>query len=111
MKLTKKFTTALKAVVALRNSPVTMSNVQLAEATGSTVTVISQVMGNLRKNGIVNVKRGPGGGYSVNPEAGLVSALRISQAIGKRFTTTTEDSTPTNRLNNQIVKAFSDISV
>lgn len=107
MKLTKKLTTAIKAVSVLRGSTTTMSNVQLAEATGSTTTVVAQIMGNLRKNGIVTVKRGPGGGYTLS-ESGPVSVMRISQAVGRNFNVSSEENSPTGSLQKQIVQAFLD---
>ena len=101
---------AIKAVAFLRSQSGPVATRAIAMQVGSTINFIEQLMRKLRMAKIVNVKRGPGGGYFVNP-AEEVSALSIAFAVGKDLTTSSSDMTPTGRISMGVTEAFKNVLV
>jgi len=111
MKLTKKVELGVKAVDALKSKGGPARVQDLAVEIGTTVNFLEQIMRLLRKNNIVSVKRGPGGGYFLL-SGSSVTALQVAEALGGNFGTFTLDATtPTNRLNKAIVEAFQNTTI
>lgn len=82
MKLNKKLEIGLNAVVALKKREGFVRTQDIASEVGTTVSFLEQIMRNLRTNGIVNVKRGPGGGYALNKES-EITAYSVAKAVGR----------------------------
>lgn len=104
MKLNKKLEIGINAVMALKNREGFVKTADLASEIGTTVNFLEQIMRNLRNGGLVKVKRGPGGGYSLvnglNPEE--LNAFTVAKAVG-RFTDNLTDgdaSLPSQLLKN-----------
>ena len=108
MKLNKKLEIGINAVNILKTKTTATRTSDLALEIGTTVNFLEQIMRNLRTAGIVTVKRGPGGGYSLNRETfGNVTALDVANAVGRNISsTTTTGGAPVGRLNQAIVDAF-----
>lgn len=106
MKLNKKLEIGINAVSALRNREDFVRTADIAAEIGTTVNFLEQIMRNLRTGGIVTVKRGPGGGYSLNKNAEL-TAYSVAKAVG-RFNETQADGdvSLTAQLRNNILEAF-----
>jgi len=82
MKLNKKLEIGINAVAALKKREGFVRTADIAPEVGTTVNFLEQIMRNLRTGGIVTVKRGPGGGYSLNKEADL-TAYSVAKAVGR----------------------------
>lgn len=106
MKLNKKLEIGINAVTALKKREGFIKAADIAVEIGTTVNFLEQVMMNLRNRGIVNVKRGPGGGYSLNKEVDL-TAYSVAEAVGRFPNDSTEsDVSITGQLRNNIIEAF-----
>lgn len=105
MKLNKKVELGIKAVNALKNRQTPTRTADIASEVGTTVNFLEQIMRNLRSAGIVTVKRGPGGGYSLDTSK-TVTAYLVAQAVGRELGTPSADGTSTGRLKNAILDAF-----
>jgi Rrf2 family transcriptional regulator, iron-sulfur cluster assembly transcription factor len=106
MKLNKKLEIGINAVTALKKREGFVRTADIAIEIGTTVNFLEQIMRNLRTGGIVTVKRGPGGGYSLNKESDL-TAYAIAKAVG-RFPDNLKngDLSLPDQLRNNIVQAF-----
>lgn len=105
MKLNKKVELGIKALNALKNRPNPTRTVDIASEVGTTVNFLEQIMRNLRRAGIVTVKRGPGGGYSLDSSK-PVTAHAVAQAVGRDLGFPSPDGSSTGRLRNAILDAF-----
>lgn len=106
MKLNKKLEIGINAVTALKKRDGFVRTKDIAKEIGTTVNFLEQVMRNLRTDGIVSVKRGPGGGYSLNKESDL-TAYSVAKAVG-RFSDNLKDGdvSLTAQLQKNILEAF-----
>lgn len=106
MKLNKKLEIGINAVTALKKREGFVRTSDIAVEIGTTVNFLEQIMRNLRNGGIVSVKRGPGGGYSLNKESDL-TAYSVAKAVG-RFSDNLneEDASLPAQLRKNIVEAF-----
>lgn len=111
MKLNKKVEIGLNAITALKKREGFASSKDIAAEVGTTVNFLEQIMRNLRQGGIVNVKRGPGGGYSLNKET-EVTAYAVAKAVG-RFNdgVNTEDQSVANQLRQNILQAYQNVKL
>lgn len=106
MKLNKKVEIGINAVTALKNREGFVRTKDIAAEVGTTVNFLEQIMRNLRTGGLVKVKRGPGGGYSLNKEMDI-NAYLVARAVGRfnEYQTGTESKESTV-LRQNIVEAF-----
>lgn len=105
MKLNKKVELGIKAVEALKKYDAPSKISDLATEIGTTVNFLAQIMRNLRNEGIVTVKRGPGGGY-VLPKDSTVTAYHVAKAVGRDFGILSLDEAPMSRLTKAVTEAF-----
>lgn len=106
MKLNKKLEIGINAVSALKKREGFVRTADIAQEIGTTVNFLEQIMRNLRTGGIVTVKRGPGGGYSLNRESEL-SAYSVAQAVGRfKDSPAEEDASLPAQLRKNIMEAF-----
>lgn len=105
MKLNKKLEIGINAITALQKREGFTRTKDIAEEVGTTVAFLEQIMRNLRTQGLVSVKRGPGGGYSLNKEQ-PVSAYAVANAVGRDFGMLAEQTTANARLQEAIRLAF-----
>lgn len=106
MKLNKKLEIGINAVSALKKRDGFVRTSDIAAEIGTTVNFLEQIMRNLRTGGIVIVKRGPGGGYSLNKEINI-TAYSVAKAVG-RFQDNLKDGdvSLTAQLQKNIIEAF-----
>lgn len=106
MKLNKKVELGIKAVNALKSRTTPTRTADIAGEVGTTVSFLEQIMRNLRTAGIMTVKRGPGGGYSLDTTK-AVTAYDVARAVG-RFSEGIDagDTSATNLLRKSIADAF-----
>lgn len=106
MKLNKKLEIGINAVSALKKREGFVRTADIATEIGTTVNFLEQIMRNLRTGGIVTVKRGPGGGYSLNKET-EITAYSVAKAVG-RFNDNLKDGdvSLTAQLQKNILEAF-----
>ncbi len=106
MKLNKKLEIGINAVGALKKRDGFVTASEIADEIGTTVNFLEQIMRNLRTGGLVLVKRGPGGGYSLNPKATL-TAYNVAKSVGRFPNASREDSSSVNtKLRKNIIDAF-----
>jgi DNA-binding IscR family transcriptional regulator len=106
MKLNKKLEVGIKAVSALKRLSGGSANIaELAEEIDTTPNFLAQIMRNLRDENIVVVKRGPGGGYTVNQDL-KITAYHVAKAVGRDMGVLSLDQAPLNRLNKALIEAF-----
>lgn len=111
MKLTKKVVLGIKAVTALRTKAGYTKTSDLAKEVGTTVHFLEQIMRNLRASGIVEVKRGPGGGHFLPIDAN-VTAYDVARAVGKLSEgIDAGDTSATNQLRIAVVTAFQNVAI
>jgi Rrf2 family iron-sulfur cluster assembly transcriptional regulator len=83
MRLTTKGRYAVTAVLDLafhqEKGPVSLA--AISERQGISLSYLEQLFARLRRNGVVKSTRGPGGGYSLNREAGAISVSDIIVAV------------------------------
>lgn len=83
MRLTTKGRFAVTAMIdlALREhaGPVTLAGI--SERQRISLSYLEQLFGRLRRRGLVDSVRGPGGGYRLGREAGTVSVAEIIEAV------------------------------
>lgn len=108
MKLNKKLEIGINAITALKARDGFVRTADIAKEIGAPVNFLEQIMRNLRTEGIVTVKRGPGGGYSLNKDATL-TAFSVAKAVG-RFPDNLKngDLSVPDQLRNNILQAFLD---
>lgn len=81
LELTRKTDLALRAFRTLAGAPDRLSGRALADAVGTTVPFIAQVMGPMVRAGLVTSRPGPSGGYALAPGAAAASVLRVIEAV------------------------------
>lgn len=107
MKLNKKLEIGINAVSALKKrGDGFVRTADIALEIGTTVNFLEQIMRNLRTADIVQVKRGPGGGYTLN-KLSPYTALDVAKAVGRFPDNLVEgDVSLTAQLKNNILEAF-----
>lgn len=105
MKLNKKVELGINAVNALKKYENPARIQDIAAQIGTTVNFLAQIMRNLRNAGIVTVKRGPGGGYTL-AKGQPITAYSVAQAVGREFGTPNLDGEPLSRLSKALTEAF-----
>jgi Rrf2 family protein len=111
MKLTRELEVALNVLEVLKTKEAFARTEDLAKEVGTTVHFLEQIMRNLRIANIVAVKRGPGGGYTLNRSFGNITAYHVANALGRDFGVLKLDQAPTSRLHKSIVEAFLNTSI
>lgn len=111
MKLNKKLELGIKAVEALKNREAFTRTADIAQQIGTTTPFLELVMRDLRTAGIVNVRRGHGGGYVLNPEAGAITAYRVAVAVGREFGGNLDEANTSDRLRQSILEAFQKVTI
>lgn len=83
MKLTTKGRFAVTALldVALRSTDGPVNLAAVSERQQISLSYLEQLFGKLRRNGLVDSVRGPGGGYVLAREAALISVANIVIAV------------------------------
>jgi DNA-binding IscR family transcriptional regulator len=81
MKLNKKLEIGINAIAALKKKDGLVKTSELAVEIGVTSTFLVQIMHALKSAEIVIVKRGQGGGYTID-KSKEVSAYDIAKAVG-----------------------------
>lgn len=104
MKINKKVEIAINAVAFLRGRAEPTRTSDLASQIGTTVNFLEQIMRGLRMANIVQVKRGPGGGY-YHPNCNGISALEIAKAVGFDMSSVAEGM-PADQLKVNLTAAF-----
>jgi DNA-binding IscR family transcriptional regulator len=107
MKINKKLEIAINTMSALRSKPLPARSADLAREVGTTENFMEQIMRQLRIAGLVDVKRGPGGGYfrCLKDEEG-VSAHMVARAVGVSILSQPDTSTAAGKLSSEIAKAY-----
>lgn len=80
---------AVEALHALHGAEETMQSGALAEAIGTTPTYLPQIMTPLVRQGWVESKRGPTGGYRLVADPDVISVLDLVEAVEGTTDTTT----------------------
>ncbi len=87
MKLTTKGRYAVSAMLYLdkfgAKSPVTLADISNSE--NISLSYLEQLFLKLRKNGLIESVRGPGGGYRLAISASTISVADIMEAAGEKF--------------------------
>jgi len=87
MRLTTKSRHAITAMMHLANHAGQQKAVTLADiskAQGVSLSYLEQLFAKLRRHGLVRGVRGPGGGYRLAREAGLISVAQVIDAVDDR---------------------------
>lgn len=96
MRLTTKGRYAVTAVLDLsfhqNEGPVSLADI--SERQSISLSYLEQLFARLRRNGIVNSTRGPGGGYSLSREAEKISMAEIIVAVDESYDATNCSSDP-----------------
>lgn len=107
MKLNKKLEIGMSVITLLKGKTTPVRVVDMAPLVGTTTHFLEQIMRDLRNAGLVTVKRGPGGGYTVANTGTEVTALVVASAVGYlSFSTDLSGVTSTERLKQAITQAF-----
>ncbi len=85
MRLTTKGRYAVTAMldIALHRHTGPVSVVDIAERQGISSSYLEQLFGKLKKAGLLQSVRGPGGGYRLNRDAAAISVSDIIAAVGE----------------------------
>ncbi len=85
MRLTTKGRYAVTAMldIALHRHTGPVSVVDIAERQGISSSYLEQLFGKLKKAGLLQSVRGPGGGYQLNRDAAAISVSDIIAAVGE----------------------------
>ncbi len=85
MRLTTKGRYAVTAMldIALHRQTGPVSVVDIAERQGISSSYLEQLFGKLKKAGLLQSVRGPGGGYQLNRDAAAISVSDIIAAVGE----------------------------
>lgn len=110
MKLNKKLELGINAVNVLKRHETPVRIQDIAAEVGTTVNFLAQIMRNLRTAGIVAVKRGPGGGYTLAKGAQF-TAYQVATAVGRDFGTLSLDEAPVSRLSKALTEAFQNTTI
>lgn len=111
MKLNKKLEIGINVVTALDKHDGFMRTADLAKEVRTTINFLEQIMRNLRTAKIVQVRRGPGGGYCLNKYMPY-TAYDVAKAVG-RFGDNLKhgDVSATAQLQKNIIEAFRNTKV
>ena len=90
MRLTTKGRYAVTAMLDLsinyQKGPITLSDISKRQ--GISLSYLEQLFSKLRKNGLVDSARGPGGGYRLSREAGEIAVGEIITAVDEKIDAT-----------------------
>lgn len=90
MKLTTKGRYAVTAMLDLAlhglKGPVTLGDI--SQRQGISVSYLEQLFARLRKNGLVESTRGPGGGYRLSRDGGEIAVAEVIAAVDERVDAT-----------------------
>jgi Rrf2 family protein len=104
MKLNQRLIIALNALSLIRTKTGPVTAKELSTDLKVSHPFLEQILRQLRIAGIVEVRRGPGGGYIANPET--TQAYKVAQAVGGDFGTLNSGNGPAETLNRLIIEAF-----
>jgi Rrf2 family iron-sulfur cluster assembly transcriptional regulator len=112
MKLTKNVEISMNALKVLKSKEGFVRVQDMASEVGTTVHFLEQIMRKLKNAGLVDVKRGPGGGYAFKRDLGEVNAFQVASAFGKfSLSLNADDTSPANRLKLSVAEAFRNTTV
>ena len=90
MRLTTKGRYAVTAMLDLsinyQNGPITLSDISKRQ--GISLSYLEQLFSKLRKNGLVDSARGPGGGYRLSRDAAEIAVGEIIYAVDEKIDAT-----------------------
>jgi len=90
MRLTTKGRYAVTAMLDLsinyQKGPITLADISKRQ--GISLSYLEQLFSKLRKNGLVDSARGPGGGYRLSREAGEIAVGEIITAVDEKIDAT-----------------------
>jgi len=90
MRLTTKGRYAVTAMLDLainyQNGPITLSDISKRQ--GISLSYLEQLFSKLRKNGLVDSARGPGGGYRLSRDANEIAIGHIITAVDEKIDVT-----------------------
>ena len=86
MRLTTKGRYAVTAMldVAIHDSGQPVRIAEVAERQGISQSYLEQLFANLKKNGLVCGRRGPGGGYQLSRKSKLITVADVIDAVNER---------------------------
>jgi len=86
MRLTTKGRYAVTAMLDLalhyKDGPITLADISKRQ--GISLSYLEQLFSRLRKNGLVDSARGPGGGYRLSRDAGMISVADVITAVDEK---------------------------
>ena len=90
MRLTTKGRYAVTAMldVALQDSRSPVRVAEIAKRQGISQSYLEQLFANLKKNGLVCGRRGPGGGYQLGRKSKLITVADVINAVNERVDAT-----------------------
>ncbi len=87
MKLTTKGRYAVTAMLDLAinrdNGPITLADISKRQ--GISLSYLEQLFSKLRRNGLVDSARGPGGGYSLSRDARDITVVEVIEAVDENI--------------------------
>jgi Rrf2 family iron-sulfur cluster assembly transcriptional regulator len=90
MRLTTKGRYAVTAMLDLalhyQDGPITLADI--SQRQGISLSYLEQLFSKLRKQGLVDSTRGPGGGYRLSREAGNIAVADVITAVDEKVETT-----------------------
>ncbi len=90
MRLTTKGRYAVTAMLDLalhyKNGPITLADI--SQRQGISLSYLEQLFSKLRKNGLVDSTRGPGGGYRLSRGANDIAVADVITAVDEKLETT-----------------------
>ena len=90
MRLTTKGRYAVTAMLDLainfQKGPITLSDISKRQ--GISLSYLEQLFSKLRKNGLVDSARGPGGGYRLSRDADLIAVGQVITAVDEKIDVT-----------------------
>ncbi len=90
MRLTTKGRYAVTAMLDLalhyKDGPITLADI--SQRQGISLSYLEQLFSKLRKNGLVDSTRGPGGGYRLSREAREIAVADVITAVDEKVETT-----------------------
>lgn len=107
MKINKKIEIGIATCIALKGKDAPVSAQELSTQVGTSKEFLEHILRGLRQSQLVFVKRGPGGGYLLNPQKMPMSAMDIALSQGEEFAPfTAPTATAADLLNSNIISAF-----
>lgn len=82
LRLTKDIVIALELMENIKGKKYPSKVVELAPVLNTTPSFLKHIVNRLKKGGLINIKRGPGGGITRNGDA-PVSVVEVFKAMGK----------------------------